>query len=223
MSIVINSAPDLPPGLADEASAVDVPTLGHFLEEGFCAPAISRQVGSGRLVGRAVTVRITATDSTLVHKVTGLLQPGDVLIVDTGGDSIHAPVGGLVGHAVAAAGAVGVVLDGVCTDTAMLAETGLIVYARGTSVLTTKLHGLNSGGINVPVTCGGVAANPGDIVLGDENGVLVADPARVAAVLADARGSDDSEPVLLEKIRGGTKLSALTAADSLLSRLGVEA
>lgn len=223
MSIVINSAPDLPPGLADEASVVDVPTLGHFLEEGFCTPAISRQAGSGRLVGRAVTVRITATDSTLVHKVTGLLRPGDVLVVDTGGDTIHAAVGGLVAHAIAEAGAVGVVIDGVCTDKAMLDETGLSVYARGTSVLTTKLHGLNAGGINVPVSCGGVAANPGDIVLGDENGVLVADPARLSAVLPVARESDDSEPELLEKIRSGAKLHALTAADTLLSRLGVEA
>ncbi len=221
MSIVINStAPDMPVGLTERASAVDVPTLGHFLEEGFCSPAISRQAGMGRLVGRAVTVRITATDSTLVHKVTGLLKPGDVLVVDTGGDNIHAPVGGVVANAVAASGALGIVIDGVCTDRAMLVDTGLSVYARGTSVLTTKLLGIDAGGINVPITCGGAAVQPGDIVMGDDNGVLIANPSQVASALESARASDDSEPALLEKIRSGQKLAELSAADKLLADLG---
>ncbi|MDQ4055502.1 MAG: RraA family protein [Actinomycetota bacterium] len=224
MPILINpAAPELPTSLVEEAGSVDVPTLGHFLEEGFCDPAIARQVGRGRLVGRAVTVRITATDSTLVHKATGLLQPGDVLVVDTGGDRIHAPVGGVVANAVAAAGAVGVVIDGVCTDKTMLAETGLVVYARGTSVLTTKLIGLDAGGINVPVSCGGVPVRPGALVLGDDNGVLIGDPTQVAGALGQARESDDSEPALLEKIRSGQKLSELSAADALLAKLGHEA
>jgi 4-hydroxy-4-methyl-2-oxoglutarate aldolase len=223
VTITINpNAPDLPVGLVKEASSVDVPTLGHFLEEGFCDPAIARQTGSGRLVGRAVTVRITATDSTLVHKVTALLQPGDVLVVDTGGDRIHAPVGGVVASAIAASGALGVIIDGVCTDLAMLADTGLSVYSRGTSVLTTKLHGIDAGGINVPVTCGGVPVQPGALVLGDDNGVLIANPAHVAAALGNARESDDSEPALLEKLRAGQKLPQLSAADRLLAELGYE-
>lgn len=224
MPIVINrSAPGLRSSLLEQASAVDVPTLGHFLEEGFCDPRIVRQSGTGRLAGRAVTVRITATDSTLVHKVTSLLEPGDVLVVDTGGDRIHAPVGGVVAHAVAAGGASGVVIDGVCTDRQMLVETGLSVYARGTSVLTTKLLGIDAGGINVPVSCGGVAVHPGDLVLGDDNGVLIARPDQVASAVERARESDDSEPALLEKIRSGQKLSELSAADSLLTKLGYQA
>ena len=223
MPIVLNpNAPELPAGLAGAATAVDVPTLGHFLEDGFCDPAIVRQAGAGRLVGRAVTVRITATDSTLVHKATALLRSGDVLVVDTGGDRRHAPVGGVVGNAVAASGAAGIVIDGVCTDRAMLMETGLSVYARGTSVLTTKLHGLDAGGINVPVSCGGVAVQPGDLVLGDDNGVLIANPAQVAAVLDRARASDEAEPALLRRIASGDKLPALSGADKLLAQLGLE-
>lgn len=221
MPITINpDAPELPAGLADLAANVDVPTLGHFLEEGFVAPAICRQTGTGRLVGRAVTVRITATDSTLVHKATSLLKPDDVLVIDTGGDEIHAPVGGVVANAVAASGATGVVIDGVCTDRPMLEQTGLTVYARGTSVLTTKLHGIDAGGINVPITCGGASVHPGDIVLGDENGVLIANPRAVQAVLDKAVGSDESEPALLEKLKSGQKLSELSGADKLLDALG---
>ena len=150
-----------------------------------------------------------------------MLQPGDVLVVDTGGDEKHAPVGGLVGQAIAASGAAGVVIDGVCTDRSMLVELGLSVYARGSSVLTTKLHGIDAGGINVPVSCGGAAVQPGDIVLADDNGVLIARPEHVASALDRARASDASEPALVEKLQAGQKLSELLGADRLLADLGV--
>lgn len=220
MPVVINhTAPELPEGLAQQVAEVDPPTLGHFLEEGFCTPRIRRLAGTGRVVGRAVTVRITATDSTLVHKVTSLLQHGDMLVVDTGGDEIHAPVGGVVAHAVAASGAAGVVVDGVCTDQQMLIGTGLSVHARGTSMLTTKLHGLDAGGINVPVTCGGVAVRPGHLVVADDNGVLIADPVQVEAVLPKARASDQGEPELLKRLQAGEKLPELSGAEALLNTL----
>lgn len=221
MSIVINSnVPELPAGLAAAVAEIEPPTLGHFLEEGFCDPQISRQAGTGRLVGRAVTVRITATDSTLVHKATSLLSEGDVLVIDTGGDTMHAPVGGVVSHAVAASGAVGVVIDGVCTDRETLIETKLSVYARGTSVLTTKVHGIDAGGINVPISCGGASVQPGDLVIGDDNGVLIANPAQVQSALDRARASDQGEPELLKRLHAGEKLSAISAADDLLTKLG---
>ncbi|MQA06074.1 MAG: RraA family protein [Streptosporangiales bacterium] len=223
MALVINrSAPQLPAGLAEAVAEVDVPTFGHFLEAGFPDPAIRRLAGSGRMVGRAVTVRITATDSTLVHQVTSMVGPGDVVVVDTGGDGRHAPVGGVVGHALATAGAVGVVIDGVCTDVGTLRELGLSVYARGTSALTTKLHGIDAGGINVPITCGGSPVEPGYLVSGDDNGVLLAAPADVAAVLDRAAASDAAEPGTLAKLHAGATLLELTAARRLLSGLGVE-
>jgi len=70
------------------------------------------------------------------------------------------------------------------------------------------------------VSCGGVPVRPGDVVLGDDNGVLIGDPAQIAGALGKARESDDSEPALLEKIRSGQKLSELSAADALLAKLG---
>ncbi|MGH3502615.1 MAG: RraA family protein [Nocardioidaceae bacterium] len=223
MPIVINrDAPALPAGLADKASRVDVPTLGHYLEAGFCDPAVRHLAGPTQMCGRAVTVRITAPDSVLVHKATELLTAGDVLVIDTGGDQIHAPVGGVVAHAIALSGAAGVVIDGVCTDLPTLREVGLPVYARGTSVLTTKLHGVPSGGINVPISCAGAPVLPGHLVLGDVNGVLVSDPHAVAAVLPRAEKSDENEPALLERLRSGEKLPAISAADKLLTELGVE-
>lgn len=220
MALVINPhAPELPEGLAAAVGEIDVPTFGHFLEAGFADPAIRRLSGTGRVVGRAVTVRITAPDSTLVHQVTSMVGPGDVLVVDTGGDARHAPVGGVVGHALVAAGALAVVIDGVCTDVGTLRELGLTVYARGTSALTTKLHGIDDGGINVPVTCGGTVVQPGHVVAGDDNGVLLAPPSAVADVLDLARASDQGEPATVAKLYDGATLPQLSPAGRLLAGL----
>ena len=200
----------------DGVRGVELPTIGHFLEVGFVGPGITRIVGTGRLVGRAVTVRIVAPDSALVHRATEMLESGDVLVVDTGGDAVHAPVGGVVGAAVAAAGAAGIVIDGPCTDVEALAGLGLTVYARGTSALTTKMHALDAGGINVPVVIGRVAVLPGYLVVGDGDGLLIADPADLDAVLEMARRSDAAEPAKLERIRAGEPLTTVSVAGERL-------
>ena len=217
MPVRVNIASSSPSTeLVEAVRTVELPTMGHFLEVGFVDPGITRIVGTGRLVGRAVTVRLVAPDSALVHRATEMLEPGDVLVVDTGGDTVHAPVGSVVGTAVAAAGATGIVIDGPCTDAEALAGLGLAVYARGRSALTTKLHALDAGGINVPVVIGRVAVLPGYLVIGDGDGLLIADPADVEQVLDRARRSDAAEPAKLERIRAGEPLSTVSVAGERL-------
>ena len=213
---VVTEVPPLPDGLLDALGEVDFATLGHFLEVGFADPGIRRVTGAGRLIGRAVTVRVTGPDSALVHRATELLSPGDVLLVDTGGDRRHAPVGGVVGTAVATAGAVGIVVDGPVADTAELEALGLAVYSRGTSILTTKMLGFATGGINVPIVIGGVAVLPGYVVAGDADGLLVADPADVMASIPDARRSDAAEPDKLRRVRDGEPLTSVSVAGARL-------
>lgn len=213
MNIALNPTPaPLDPALVAKLTKVSFPTLGHYLEEGFAEPELQRQSGSGRIIGRAVTVRITATDSTVLHYAASGLEAGDVLVVDTGGDRRHAPVGLVLAATAAAAGATGIVVDGVVTDTDEIAEIGIPVYARGRSMLTTKLHGLDAGGVNVPVVIGGVVVEPGDIVLADANGVFFG-PASVVTVIIDTALDDDAEePDLIEAIRGGARLGDETGA-----------
>jgi regulator of RNase E activity RraA len=212
------AAPDYE--IMKQLAGVDFPTLGHFLEIGFVHPAIHRITGKDRIIGRAVTVRMTAPDSALVHKITEMLTPDDILVIDTGGDTTHASTGGVVATAVAAAGVKGIVIDGVCTDVAMLRDLGLAVYARGTSLLTTKIIGLKqTGAINIPVAIGGVAVLPGYVVAGDENGVLIADPAALAPVIELARAADEREPTTLARVRAGEKLPDISAANKLISAI----
>ena len=209
----------LPADLREALNEVSFPTLGHFLEEGFVDPAIRAMVTPAKIVGRAVTVRTTAPDSALVHVATALLEPGDALVIDIGGDTRHAPVGEMVALAVRERGGAAIVIDGVCTDIVEIRAMGLPVFARGTSVLTTKLHGLNDGAINAPVACGGVVVHPGDVVLGDDNGVLALPVALARTVVERARQSDEREPEIRDYLHSGGSLPERTGANRMVAAL----
>jgi 4-hydroxy-4-methyl-2-oxoglutarate aldolase len=191
--------------------AVSYPTIGHFLEEGFLDPAIQSLLTGVKVAGPAVTVRIVGNDAIAMNRALLELYPGAVLVVDMDGDRRHAPVGAVTAAAAKARGAAGIVVDGVATDLLELRSTGLPVFARGTSCLTTKrLHGTESA-VNVAVKCGDVGVAPGDWVLGDDNGVIVLSPKEAEAVLEQALASDAAEPELLARIAAGEPLETLLA------------
>lgn len=205
--------------LLEKLRRVSFPTLGHYLEEGFVDPAIRRHAGTDRVVGRAITVRITAQDSTALHHAAGWCEPGDVFVIDTGGDTRHAPVGEVLAAALSIRGAAGIIVDGVLTDLDEVESFGIPVYARGTSVLTTKLLGVDAGGHNVPVTCGGVVVSPGDVVLADRNGAFIAPSAVLNAIIDVALEDDAEEPALIDQLRRGARLGELTGATETLAAL----
>jgi 4-hydroxy-4-methyl-2-oxoglutarate aldolase len=218
--IVIGPAPaPLPVELVEKVRRVSLPTLGHYLEEGFADPGIARQCGTGLVVGRALTVRLTAQDSTLLHHAAGLVEPGDVVVVDMGGDVRHAPVGEVLAVAIAARGGVAVVVDGVVTDVDEIEREQLPAYARGRSALTTKLLGVDAGGVHVPVNVGGVTVQPGDVVIADRNGVFAASPAVVAAIIDVALADDAEEPELVAALRAGARLGEETGATATVAEL----
>ena len=217
MTITIRPAgPAIDAGLLKRAKRASVPTFGHYIEDGAMDPGIVAQVFPARFAGRAVTVRTTAPDSALVHKAVGLLEEGDVLVVDLGADRLHAPVGAVVALAASLRGAAAIVIDGPCTDVVQLREIGLPIFSRGLSCLTTKLHGLDTGSINGAVSCGGVAVRPGDLVMGDENGVLVIPPAVAAALIDTVLDDDATEPALCAHLREGARLPDATGITAML-------
>jgi regulator of RNase E activity RraA len=192
-------------------SRVSVPTLGHFLEEGFLPPEIRRLAGSGTVAGRARTVQIAGQDALAMNRAILGLQPGDFLVVDMSGDHGHAPLGAVTAAAIAAQGAVGVVVDGAVTDLADLQASGLSIHARGTSCLTTKRHGSTGSAAGVELDLAGVPVTDGALVLADDNGVAVFAPEVLADVLPLAEASDAAEPELLRRIRSGEALDGLLA------------
>ncbi|MFM0617323.1 RraA family protein [Paraburkholderia nemoris] len=180
--------------------SISFPTLGHFMEDGFADHRIRAMVPNVKVIGRAVTLKLLSPDAIPVNRALSQLKPGDVLVIDMSGNHTHAPVGAVTACAALNAGARGVIVDGVVTDLIELRSTGLPVFARGTSLLTTKKRDTMSSLFNEPVICGGVVVRPGDIVLADDNGVLFAEASALAAVIDMALASDRAEPTILARL-----------------------
>ena len=195
--------------LIEQLNAVSFPTLGHFLEEGFADMQLRAMVPNVKVVGRALTLKLVGADAIAVNQALALIKPGDVLVIDTAGDHRHAPVGAVTSCAARCAGAVGIVVDGAVTDLLELREAGLPVFARGMSLLTTKLHGRGDSQINQPIQCAGVTVRPGDLVLADDNGVLFLDQASAQEVIERALASDRAEPQLLARLLAGEPVSSV--------------
>jgi 4-hydroxy-4-methyl-2-oxoglutarate aldolase len=194
---------------------VETATVGHSQHWGFMDRGIQPLLRYKRIAGAAVTLAIPGQDSTLLHHTLGLLRPGDILVVDRLGDDKHACWGGGVTVAAKAAGAVGGIVDGPCTDLGEIVESDFPVWCRGMSPITTRIYNLG-GTLNLPVSCGNVAVKAGDVIIADESGVLVLPPVEAEAI-ADAaierqkRGKRNEE-----RVKAGEKLGDISGATKLV-------
>jgi regulator of RNase E activity RraA len=162
---------------------------------GSCVGAVGLEQFHGdaslALCGVALTVRVRPGDNLMIHRALTLVQPGDVIVVDGSGELSHALVGGVMRLAALARGVAGFVLDGAIRDVAEWAEGELPVFARGVSHRRPSKDG--PGEINVPIACAGLVVAPGDLVLGDADGVIAIAPARLSQLLVDMREKEAQE------------------------------
>ena len=152
-----------------------------------------------KVVGPAVTVSAPTGALNIVKEAMQQTRPGDVLVVNARGNPTYALVGGNVCRGLAKRGLAALIIDGAVRDVSEIQEDGLAVYARGLATLSGPLDG--PGEVNVPVACGHVVVNPGDIIVADADGVVVIPPADAEAVLAAVAALEAShaalQPVLL--------------------------
>lgn len=190
-------------------------TIGHFHHRGFVDPRIHCQLDEVRIAGVAITLSLPAADGTLLSHATRLLRPGDVLVIERQGDCRHACWGGVLTEVGRRIGLAGVVIDGMATDLSTLRQHQFPVWSRGVSSLTTRL--LDQGGtLNHPVSVGGVAIHPGDIVLADENGVIALSPAEVDGVVDHCLELQDQEQEILQRLAAGECLPDISGATALV-------
>jgi 4-hydroxy-4-methyl-2-oxoglutarate aldolase len=164
--------------LCDLLVDVETATIGHLEHLGFVGSQV-RPVFPSKAVGNAITVAAPGRDGVVIYKAIDLLVPGDVLIISRVDHDDIACVGGGVAAAAKARGAVGIVVDGPCTDALEIAQSGFPVWCRGVSSKTTNRAFPIGGSINVPIACGSTAVLPGYAVLADNDGVFVAEPDRM--------------------------------------------
>ena len=211
--------PQLDPALLDKLREAEPATIGHFRHIGFMSPEIRALLpGYVRIAGTAVTVRCYGADTTIVHYALGKLRKGDVLVLDRAGDMRHAACGGGVAFAAREAGCVGIIIDGMATDIQELREYGLPVWARGLSAVTGKRQ-FTQGEFCVPVSCGGVAVQPGDAVLADENGVLVLKGHEITEAAGRAVAMQKAENESLARVTKGERLPDINGTSARIQEI----
>lgn len=196
-----------------DLSQVGTATLGQFLIEGFMAPAIQSLIPSVRIFGPALTVRLPGTDSSALVEALSMAAPGQVIVVDRCGDLRHACFGAVSATAAKARGVAGIIIDGFVTDHAALVEIGLPVWCRGRSPITTRNLNI-AGSIGGVIGCGGVMVNQGDIILADESGVAVLDPAKATQHADTALKIQRDEIEILKRLRAGEALKDISTPSS---------
>lgn len=154
------------------------------------------------LCGPAVTVRVRPGDNLMIHKALMMVQPGEVLVIDGGGDVSQALVGGLMRTTCVARKLAGLVIDGAIRDLCEWAEEGMPIFARGHTHRGPSKDG--PGEINVPVSCAGMAVLPGDLIVGDADGVIAVPAADAAEILQRSRAHLVKEAAIRESNREGT-------------------
>ncbi len=148
---------------------------------------------SMRFAGPAITVEVRPGDNLMIHAAMAVAQPGDVIVVDGKGDLSSALMGEIMSQQCVALGVVAVVIDGAVRDSEAIRELGFPMFAAGLNPNgPTKSV---SGRLNHPISIGGVSVSPGDLVVGDADGVTVIERSKAAALL----------PLAADKVAAETK------------------
>ena len=161
---------------------------------------------STRVAGPAFTIEVRAGDNLMIHAALAMAKPGDVLVVDGKADRTCALMGSIMLNACKKIGIAGVILDGAHRDTEEILELGFPLYSVGSNPNgPTKFV---PGRINWPISCGGVAVNPGDLIVGDSDGVVIVERERADSLLDLAAKKVTDERARIADIVAGKNLRA---------------
>lgn len=172
----------------------------------------------GRLLGVALTVRTRPGDNLMVHKAIEMAEEGDIIVVDASGDMTNAIVGEIMLRIAEKRKIAGFIIDGAIRDTAAFADGEFPIYARGITHRGPYKDG--PGEINVPITVGGMVVHPGDIIVGDEDGLVAVPSDEAEQLLVHIREQQKREEAILQSIADGTVDRSWV--DELLRQKGCE-
>lgn len=144
-------------------------------------PSIKPLKEEFKVVGRALTVKIPVGENSSVLKAIREAKPGDVIVIDAKGDQYRAIAGDFVVGMAQTLGVSAIVVDGVIRDMSGIKNLNFPLFARGTTVAASEKAGI--GEINIPISCGGTTVNPGDLIVGDVDGVVVIPQSEAQKVL----------------------------------------
>jgi regulator of RNase E activity RraA len=185
--------------MVDAFRDVVTPHISDNLARHIGARGLNRYNRTGKLVGTALTVKTRPGDNLYVYKALTMLEPGHVLVVDAQGDDTNAVIGELIKLYAEQRGCVGFIIDGAIRDVVAFENTPL--YAR--SIVHCGPYKSGPGEINVPVSIGGMVVNPGDLIVGDEDGFVAFSQADAPEVLRKAKLHEVHEEEVKAEISTG--------------------
>lgn len=204
-SDVIKDFERVPPDIVRKASAFAASILADVAgRRGTLDGRIQPLAPSMRLAGPAFTIEVRAGDNLMIHAAMTMAKAGDVLVIDGKADRTCALMGSIMINACKKLGLGGVVIDGAVRDTEELRELGFPVYA-----ICANPNGPTKfvpGRINWPISCGGIAIRPGDLVVGDADGVVVVEREKAASLLDEAAKKVADERARIADIAAGKNL-----------------
>jgi 4-hydroxy-4-methyl-2-oxoglutarate aldolase len=213
-----------PPGLIARYARLALPRVVSIMAEpvlmdGAIKPLYLRRL---TLCGPAVTVQSSGADLMMGVLATGVAQAGDVVVVTTGGDYEHACWGGGLTLSADNAGYAGVVLDGVVEDSDAILQRRTPIFCRGTATRKLPQDG-RSGSINVDINCGGVTVRPGDLIMGDTDGVIVIPQDQLESLIEQAEAAHADTLAKIASVEAaGAILFDRWGGQDLVKRLGID-
>lgn len=173
-----------------------------------------------RMAGPAFTVDMRPADNLMVHYALLKAKPGDVLVVDAKGFLEAGPWGDVLTTQALTLGLAGLLIHGAVRDANAIVEQGFPVFCRGLSIKGTGKH--QPGRVNVPVVIGDVLVRPGDIVVGDRDGVVIVDQDCVDKVIASSLAREAKEAQMRAAIEQGATTAELMDLAATFRRLGLD-
>lgn len=177
---------------------IPVPILGDSMDRSSAISSEIQPINSARLAGCAYTVHVPAGDNLLLYYAIDQAYPGDIIVVDGGGFTERALCGEIMVTYAMKRGLAGLVIDGAIRDKMELSRMKIPVFAKSSSPNGPNKNG--PGKINVPVSVGGKIVCPGDIIIGDENGIITINPKEATQVLKTAHKLMEKEKMILDDI-----------------------
>lgn len=173
-----------------------------------------------RILGSALTLVTQPGDNLTIHAALKLAQPGDVLVIDAGDYPEQGSFGDVMATSALALGVAGLVTNGGVRDAASIRDLGFPIFSRSISIKGTVKETL--GPINQPISFGGVTVNPGDLVFGDDDGLVVIPLAEIDAVLAIAKKREEKEANIRAELAKGRTTWDISNFNALLRRNGID-
>jgi RraA family protein len=185
---------------------------------GATGPTLRPMHAGGVLAGPALTVKTRPGDNLMVHKAIDIAERGDVIVVDAGGDLTNAIIGEMMVTHALMRGVAGFVINGSIRDVATIRKGNMPVYAAGITHRGPYKDG--PGEINCTIAIAGMVIEPGDLMLGDDDGLVCVPFDALATVLNDARAKHKAEVAQMTAIKSAT--INRNWVDSALTKLGCE-